>query len=135
MKNSLPKTIYHTTLAINLPKILVEGLSPNKSESSQKVIYFSGSEGTARNYACMRANQEHVLLEITTSKLDKNKFGPDDYELQDYLDDIDDEEDLLYDTAWADYSGIESITMCDQVVYGETIPPECITIIDKSFYC
>jgi len=128
----LPKFVYHGTLRSSLKSILRNGLRPSKATSSQAAVYLAGSEGTARNYAGMygASQDEFVVLRVDTKFLDQSKLGPDDYEMQNYLDEP-------WGTVGRDIKGIDSwhrvsweasLKYVDQFVYYGAIPVEAIQV-------
>lgn len=128
----LPETLYHVTPEENVKEILANGLLPTKTQSKSEGVYLSDDEFTAANYAHMRPDNEHVLLKIDSSFLDKDKLGPDDYELENFLDQNEWEVEgqtyySVYDLSWK-----QSLKYVNQVVYYGKIPPEAIEIIEDS---
>lgn len=131
----LPRFLYHGTPAQNLPSILREGLSPSRATSSQEAVYLAGSRGTAANYAGMYRDDEFAMLRVDTSVLDPALLGPDDYELQDLLDDNERSEgenypDLAGIDRWNHVSWQDSLRHADQVVYRGVIPPSALTLLE-----
>lgn len=131
--NSLPDYLYHVTPEENLKDIKENGLQAKKSESSSEGVYLSDDEFTAANYASMRPDVDHVLLKIDTSYLDKEKLGPDDYELEDFLERNDWEVggkyyDSVYDLTWN-----QSLKYVNQLVYYDDVPVEAIEVVNTRF--
>lgn len=130
---SLPNVLYHATASDNVSAIMDRGMDPKKSESASEGIYLSDDEYTAANYANMRPERDHVMLKIDTSYLDPDEFGPDDYELRDFLE-MNDweyngvEYDSVYDVPWW-----KSLEMVNQIVYYDIIPSESITPVKSKF--
>ena len=125
--NQLPKYLYHLTSDENYKNILMEGgLNPKYSKQSKrkKGIYLSDDISVAENYRFFyEPNEKVVLLKIKTSSLNEDLFYPDDYELQDFLDDggwgVD--EDIEY-SRWYDVPWQLSLKWVNQIQYLEPIP-------------
>jgi DNA-directed RNA polymerase subunit RPC12/RpoP len=125
--NQLPKYLYHLTSDENYKNILMEGfLNPKYSKQSKrkKGIYLSDDISVAENYRFFyEPNEKVVLLKIKTSSLNEDSFYPDDYELQDFLDDggwgVD--EDIEY-SRWYDVPWQLSLKWVNQIQYLEPIP-------------
>lgn len=125
--NVLPKYLYHLTNETNYRNILKEGeLSPKYSKQSKirKGIYLSDDISVADNYRGFYDEDEKVvLLKIKTSNLNPNSFYPDDYELQDFLDDggWGNDKSIEY-TRWFDVPWELSLKWVNQIQYLEPIP-------------
>ena len=125
--NQLPKYLYHLTSDENYKNILMEGvLNPKYSKQSKrkKGIYLSDDISVAENYRFFyEPNEKVVLLKIKTSSLNEDSFYPDDYELQDFLNDggwgVD--EDIEY-SSWYDVPWQLSLKWVNQIQYLEPIP-------------
>ena len=91
-------------------------------------IYLSDDQSVSANYSGFYENEELVLLKISTKGLNINYFGPDDYELQDYLNSI--RKGRKYDH-WYDVPWYLSLRWCSEIQYHSVIPPENIEVIDK----
>jgi DNA-directed RNA polymerase subunit RPC12/RpoP len=125
--NQLPKYLYHLTSDENYKNILMEGvLNPKYSKQSKrkKGIYLSDDISVAENYRFFyEPNEKVVLLKIKTSSLNEDSFYPDDYELQEFLDDggwgVD--EDIEY-SRWYDVPWQLSLKWVNQIQYLEPIP-------------
>ena len=125
--NQLPKYLYHLTSDENYKNILMEGfLNPKYSKQSKrkKGIYLSDDISVAENYRFFyEPNEKVVLLKIKTSSLNEDSFYPDDYELQDFLNDggwgVD--EDIEY-SRWYDVPWQLSLKWVNQIQYLEPIP-------------
>ena len=110
-------------------------LNPKYSKQSKrkKGIYLSDVICVAENYRFFYEHDEKVvLLKIKTSSLNKDSFYPDDYELQDFLNDggwgvgEDIEYYRCYDVPWQ-----LSLKWVNQIQYLEPIP---ISEINRNFY-
>jgi len=129
---AIPKFLFHGTSRKNIPFIAKKGLTPESSESKQKAVYLAGSIGTAKNYAFMKNEvEDFVVLVVDTTKLENN-FGPDDYELQNYLDDPWSKpgKDIKEYTHWSEVPAFVSLKYVDQLVYYGTIPPNAISSVN-----
>lgn len=122
---------YHLTSAKALPSILEHGLKPEYSESSLEAVFLSNCPDTAENYSAMREG-DCVLLEINITA-NKYDLGPDNYELRDFLADMDKEElksHKLYEgVTWIDCSWRQSLKICNQVACYTTIEPKYIKVV------
>lgn len=124
--------LYHVTLQKNLKNILVDGLDPQKSKSSLKAIFLSNDKFTALNYAPMHSVESYVLLEVSVGDLEQSELGPDNYELQDWLDNLDDDRlSELGVSNWDECSWEQSLEWCCQVAYHAPISPESIRVLKK----
>lgn len=124
--------LYHVTLQKNLKNILVDGLDPQKSKSSLKAIFLSNDKFTALNYAPMHSVEPYVLLEVSVGDLEQSELGPDNYELQDWLDNLDDDRlSELGVSNWDECSWEQSLEWCCQVAYHAPISPESIRVLKK----
>lgn len=126
-----PNTLYHCAPRSYLNSILVEGLSPEKSQSSLRAVFLSDCQGLASGYAGQRPELEHVLLAIEFTALDPELLGADNCELQDWLDDQDDDDSELDGvTHWSEASWQQSLKWCNQVAYYGVVPPAAIRVIE-----
>ena len=123
--------LYHATLDRNLKSILRFGLLPSKSESSLNAIYLTNDLFTAENYSSMRPDNDFVILKIDISKLDQNFFVPDNYELIDFLEDLEDEDHPFYEKNINDCTAKDSLELCNQVAYTKNIPVDAITVFKE----
>jgi len=75
--------------------------------------------------------EDFVVLVVDTTKLENN-FGPDDYELQNYLDDPWSKpgKDIKEYTHWSEVPAFVSLKYVDQLVYYGTIPPNAISSVN-----
>ena len=126
----LPEYLYHLTSSKKYETIKTEGLDPKYSIQSKGEygIYLSDDQSVSANYSGFYENEELVLLKISTKGLNINYFGPDDYELQDYLNSI--RKGRKYDH-WYDVPWYLSLRWCSEIQYHSVIPPENIEVIDK----
>jgi hypothetical protein len=124
--------LYHVTAQKNLRNILVDGLDPLKSKSSLKAIFLSNDKYTALNYGSMHAVEPYVLLEINLADLDQSELGPDNYELQEWLEDQGEEGRLeLGVSTWDECSWEQSLEWCCQVAYHAPITAESIKVLKR----
>lgn len=134
-KSVLPEYLYHLTSSEKYENIKQEGLHPHYSIQSkrEKGIYLAGDVYVAENYfGFYDSGTEVVLLKVLTKGLIPEKFGPDDYELQDFLNDggwgNSDRKIKLYhnchDVPWE-----LSLKWVNQVQYHDTIPQQNIEVI------
>lgn len=125
-------SLYHCTSEHNLKRILSEGLNPQCSRSASKAIYLADDVHTALNYRFMHKDTTTpVLLKIELSDLDPSLLCPDDYELQDWLDNLSEED---RDEIWGVESASQltwqkSLEYCNQVAYQGIIPGNCIQVV------
>jgi hypothetical protein len=122
--------LYHVTPVSNVKAILEVGLRPGSSNSSLEAVFLSQSPSTAENYKCAKT-EPCVVLEIDARYIHPVHLGPDNYELQDWLDGLSERErDEVAGGAehWSDFSGQESLWHCEQAAYYKTIPPEAIKV-------
>lgn len=131
----LPEYLYHLTSAKNWENIKQAGLSTEYSKSGNRSgIYLSDDKSVAENYAGFYDDgDELVLLKISTNGLKKDKFGPDDYELQDFLNDGgwgDKDKQIEQYKKWSDVPWELSLKWVNQVQYYDAIPPQNIEAID-----
>lgn len=127
----LPDFLYHATPLDNAQTIREIGLMPSMTNSSQMAIYLSDDAFTAENYACMRPDDDHLLIRIDTRHLDIEKLGPDDYEARDLLDDLP-EGHPLSGKEWHELTWPQSLSLCNQITYADVISPAAITFL-RSF--
>lgn len=124
-----PTVLYHGTLRSKLPSIYEHGLDPKFTKSSLDAVFLAASFGDAENYCGMydqESNQdEHIVLEIDFTALDQTLLGPDNYELAEYLDGLE-EDDELYGTRWSDCTWEQSLRWCGQVAYHGVVPATAI---------
>lgn len=124
----LPSTLYHCTTKDSLKAILAEGLLPSHSKSSLPAIFLSDCSHLAMGYAGQRPDFEHVLLAINSEALDLALLGPDNCELQDWLDDQADEHTI---THWSEASCEQSLEWCHQVAYAGVIAASAISVVES----
>lgn len=123
---------YHAMPKKYLSNVLQYGLDPKHTKSSLNAIFLAGHPSTAENYTVMHSDTpaDSVILKINSTGLDLNLLGPDNYELQDYLESLDDDDDM-YGMNWNDLSWKESLQLVDQVAYYGTIDPKLISVMNK----
>jgi len=124
-----PEEFFHLTCHGKLASILQMGLDPAYSASSLKAVFLAGHRSTAENYAGMHS-ADVILLRVVASRLDPDCLGPDNYELRDYLESLDEDHEL-FGRRWNDFSWQESLAFCDQVAYWGIIPPEALTVVPE----
>lgn len=132
----LPKYLYHLTSLEKFKNIQKDGgLKPEYSKQSkgEKGIYLTDDISVAKNYSGFYDDgTELVLLKISTNGMDLSKFSPDDYELQDFLNDggwgNNDERIGEYDK-WYDVPWELSLDWVNQVQYHNMIPIDNIHIL------
>lgn len=124
--------LYHVTAQKNLRNILLDGLDPLKSKSSLKAIFLSNDRYTALNYGSMHAIEPYALLEISLHDLDQSELGPDNYELQEWLEDQGEEvRSALGVSYWGECSWEQSLEWCCQVAYHVPISPASIKVLKR----
>lgn len=127
---TLPCTLYHCTTVEALKSILSEGLLPSQSQSTLPAVFLSDCPHLASGYAGQRPDVHHVLLAIEFAGLDPEQLGPDNCELQNWLDDQGDEHARLTGvTHWSEASWQQSLEWCNQVAYAGRIPPSAISVV------
>lgn len=126
-----PAVLYHCTTVEALESIFSDGLLPRQSQSSLPAVFLSDCPHLASGYAGQRPDVEHVLLAIEFAGLDPALLGPDNYELQDWLDGQDDEHaDLTGVTHWSEASWQQSLEWCNQVAYAGVIAASAISVVE-----
>lgn len=128
----MPKIFYQITPDKNIPDIIENGLQIkySKQHKRREGIYLTDDEFTALNYENMY-DEPCTLLEIDSSYLDPKHFGPDDYELQDFLDQ-DPKLRKKYGDDWRWIHWENSLKICNQVMYHDDIPKEAIKIVKEN---
>ncbi len=134
--NVLPPYLYHLTSLEKFNNIKKEGgLNPKHSKQSKgkKGIYLTDDISVAKNYSGFYDfGTELVLLKISTDGMVLSELSPDDYELQDFLDDdgwgIKDKRIKNYEY-WYEVPWELSLEWVNQVQYHHLIPIENIEII------
>lgn len=105
------------------------GLDPTMSRSSLKAIFLSCDKNTALNYNDHHmTGDKYVILQIDGNGLDENFLGPDNYELQDILDN-EDENSKYFNMKWHDLTWEESAKLVCQIAYYEKIQPKFIEVL------
>jgi hypothetical protein len=125
-----PAKLYHGTYAENVPSIMKEGLKPERSQSSLEAVFLAVDPATARNYEGhhMDTDADWVILEIDATRLISKYLGPDNYELGDMLEELD-EDDPCYGMNWRDVDWSDSLRICGQCAYYLTIRPDLLKVI------
>ena len=130
-ENKRYTVLYHGTKAKYVPEILRSGLLAAKSKSSLEAVFLTDDIGMARNYTLMdmEKGDKPVVLVIDVSKLAQDKLGPDNYELQQFLDgEMGDVPEELEGMSWNDLSWKESLQYVNQAAYHGDIPPEALSV-------
>lgn len=121
--------LFHCTPVSRLAGIQSEGLLPQCSESSLKAVFLSDCQFLAEGYAGQRPGEEHVVLAVELTALDVEQLGPDNYELQDWLDEHPGgEADHPGLTRWDDATWAQSLQLCNQVAYWGRVPPAALSV-------
>lgn len=134
---NIPDILWHLTTAEKyLGGIQQQGLNPDfaKQGRGEKGIYLSDDAYTAKNYAGFyNQGDKLVLLKVKTNNLDYNFFRPDDYELQEFLDDggwgSKDKRIKQYDR-YSDVPAELSLLWVNQVKYVGNIPKENLEVFN-----
>lgn len=123
--------LFHLTTAHSLSEILLYGLLPERSQSSLKAVFLTDCRLVAENYASMK-DETCALLSIDA--VEQFRLGPDNYELQDALHEMDPKEledrGLYEGSGWQDCTWQQSLSICNQVACYSRIPPEYIAVLD-----
>jgi hypothetical protein len=133
----IPDTLWHLTTAEKyLGGIQQQGLNPEfaKQGGGEKGIYLTDDAYTAKNYAGFyNQGDKLVLLKVKTNNLQYDLFRPDDYELQDFLDDggwgSKDRRIKQYDKCF-DVPAELSLLWVNQVKYIGNIPKENLEVFN-----
>ncbi len=120
--------LYHVTPTKNLKSIKRDGLKASCSKSSLEGIFFSNDLDTALGYCLMRPEEKHSVVLVHLADLDKKLLTPDNYELQDWLDDLgdDEREELGWPEKSSDLTWEQSLDFCGQVAYCGDVPAKSI---------
>lgn len=116
--------LYHACREKDLKKIIKEGLNPNNSKSSQAAIYLADCADVASNYSC-QDDEKWILLKTELKYLNTDKCQPDDYELTEYMESMNDP-DLSSFFSWEDVPWELSLKKCNQIAYHSIIEPKNI---------
>jgi hypothetical protein len=120
-KGKVP-VLYHLTRYDLLPVIKDQGLRP----TTKPWVYLTDVEAVAANYCNLYdKGTEVVLLKINPKYLDITKFGPDDDDLSDILN-----QRRSY-KRWYEISWNQSLKLTHQMTYEGVIPPAAIKVIDR----
>ena len=130
--NPFPEYLYHGTQKKNLDNIMQRGLDPEYAQQGEgKAVYLGIDENTAENYEYMHHTESEgqwVVLRIDTSFLDPDYAEADDYEFQEFLDELD-EDNPWYGMIWNDLTWEDSLEHSWQIRYTAPIPPEAIEVV------
>lgn len=113
-RGPLPSILYHATGKDCLFSIFEQGLSPKHSRASLNAIFLASDFATADNYRYghhFKERDDAVILVVDFAALDPMKLGPDNYELPDMLQMIDDE-DPCAGKEWSECSWLDSLRIC-----------------------
>lgn len=120
--------LYHLTPKSKLANILKEGLDPKYSKSSLKAIFLTDDLFTAFNYASMKDERKFVVLAVDVKNLNPKELGPDNYELQDWLESKSNNTDH---ENWNEVDWEFSLEKVNQVAYYGIIDPSLLEVIEK----
>ena len=140
--------LYHGTNSIHLADIMREGLVPKASRDNEArvALYLTDDFGMAEMYAelaVLRRGGTAVIVEVDPQMLRCEYFEPDDYEVQNYIDDLNDpdrtdeqgaisgmpvDERLRGFAHWQEVPAELSLAVTRQVVYSDRIGPEALSI-------
>lgn len=133
-EGKLPKYLYHGTDLKNLDNIMKHGLVPSRSQKKHipkpNSIFLSDEKDVAHNY--LGYFDEGLVLRIESRFLNKNKLGPDDYELVDFIRDMQGEDEIypnLQGVTWKDVDWEDSLDFVHQIQYYAKIPPKAISVL------
>ncbi|MNU36394.1 hypothetical protein D3C71_250090 [compost metagenome] len=89
--------LFHGTSTARLEQIGEQGLVPQASHDNgdRVCVYLAADRSVAEIYAdlaCVRRGGEPIILEVDEELLDPAYFQPDDYDLQNCIDDLHDPE-------------------------------------------
>lgn len=115
--------LYHCAPESQLANILKEGLCPSYSKSSLKAIFITDDFFTAQNYSNMK-NEKCIVLQFCLGDLDINLCGPDNYELQQWI-----ENNRSEFKNWQEADAFYSLEKVNQFAYYGKINPSALQII------
>lgn len=118
-----PDFLYHCTPRENLKNILKKGLDYRLSQSSLKGVFLALYPDIADNYRLMK-DEDCIILKIDISLLNEELFIPDNYELQDYIN----QNDTIF-FKWNECTYLDSLELCGQCAYIGVIPPQAIDFL------
>lgn len=136
--------LYHGTTDSVLPAIQREGLIPRPSHDNPNRIgiYLTNDLPTAEGAAEVawdRRGGKPVILWLRMSDLDSRNFEPDDYDLQNMIDDLHagdeqlsgrpHDQRLLPYTRWDQVPWQLSLAVCEAVVYTKPIAPRLLRVL------
>lgn len=139
-------TLFHGTSTARLGQITEHGLVPQPShDNADRVcVYLAADVATAEIYAdlaCLRRGGTPIILEVDEELVDAACFEPDDYDLQNCIDDLHDpereddigmlsgievDERLRPYSRWQDVPARLSLAVTGQAAYVGRIPPTAI---------
>ncbi|MCS4090184.1 hypothetical protein [Rhizobium sp. BK176] len=142
---------YHGTTTARLADILEEGLVPQVAHDNldRTCVYLTDSLSIAELYAdlaAIRRGGKAVIVEIDDRCLPSQFFAPDDYELQNGIDDLHDPErtgDVGFLTGedvderlrpfrrWQDVPAALCLAVTNQIAFTDTIPPTAFNNVDQ----
>ena len=145
--------LFHGTTTARLPDILDEGLVPQPCfDNPDRIgIYLTDSRSSAdlyANLAQLRRGGRQVVVELDSSVLDGMHVEPDDYELQNHIDDLHDPErtdeigtitglevdERLRDyRSWQDVPADICLAVTNQILYTATIPAEALLNLEALY--
>lgn len=135
--NKMPEILWHlTSVKKYLESIKQNGLNPEFAVQGRgdKGIYLTDDVYTAKNYSGFYDKGEKLaLLKINTRGLDYNLFQPDDYELQEFLDDGGwgkKDGRIKFYQKYYEVPAELSLEWVNQVKYTGIIPPENIEVFN-----
>lgn len=121
------KKLYHCFPKSKLKSVLQKGLDPKHSKSSLSAIFLTDDLFTARNYSNMQSDEkEFVIVSVKLQDLKEEELGPDNYELQDYLDTHKSKFEYWNETTWQ-----YSLQKVNQIAYYGIIKPEFLKIEEE----
>jgi hypothetical protein len=142
--------LYHGTSTSRLSEISEHGLVPQHSHDNgdRVCVYLANRLSLAELYADLAAQRrggEPVILVVDETHLDVRHCFPDDYDLQDCIDDLHDpdrdsdigvisgiavDERLRPYRSWWDVPARLSLEVTGQVAYDAVIPPTAVRILN-----
>src|SRR5208282_2198299 len=128
-----PKYLYHGTKRENLNDILKNGLQAGLSEQHIEwgaAVYLACDKVTAESYKRGKSG-EWVVLQIDTTKLNKDLLRPDDWEFRDVwtAGEVPQSDKVKYGDNWANVPWEVSLKYSCQVAYMGDIPAAAIKAV------
>lgn len=128
--------LFHLTPLSTLDEVLRTGLDPSRSRSSLAAVFLAVDRFSAENYEGMKG-EPCIVLEVELDDSFHPHLGPDNYELRDLLQDLDDDalrsHGLWRGAQWSDCSWQQSLAICGQVACRAQIPPESLRPLRPAF--